>query len=849
MNRLIFLLFFLSFLSLNGQVWEDDLLQNNPNANYIEKKDAFNKYRSNVEYTKGNGYKPYARNLDFILKRSSDGSGIPNEQFYREWLKEKTKIENQKSISNSNWVELGPINTPIILSNGKKRGNGRINCIAFDPFDKDVIWIGSPGGGLWKSIDGGNNWSTNTDNLPVIGVSYIAINPINPQEMYITTGDAHASDTYSIGILKSIDGGNTWDTTGIQFPVPSSKMVNKLLIHPTYTDSLFAATDERIMISPDGGQTWSIAQNSSGSNLIGRFRDIEFKPDNPNVLYAVKQTTGSSEVFKSTDRGLSWFSSNNGISIVNRNRPLIAVTPANPDVVYVLFCKNDYSFHGLYKSTDNAASWTLQSDSPNILGRATDGTGTGGQSWYDLSLGVSTEDENLLYVGGINLWRSVDGGVNWNISGSSGNGSNYSYMHVDQHALEFNPLNGIAYAGNDGGLYEYMDTLNSWVDISDGLAISQFYKLGLSNTLNSRVVAGAQDNGTEMTTNGVWDAIRGADGMECAIDIYDEDIIYSTSQYGGLRKSYNGGNNWNNIQPVNYSGAWVTPWKVHPVNNNIIVAGYDEIYRSQTGGGQWDSISYNVSNGASVRTIALAASDEDYIYSASLSKIKRTKDAGATWVDIKQGLANFNFSDITVDYFDADHVFVTYSEFQANHKVYESFDGGDSWVNITGNGLPNLPVNCIVYQKQANGDIYVGTDVGVYHKDNTMTDWVPYMNGLPNVVVNELEINYNTQKIVAATFGRGIWESDLNTNSTNTYNASFSKIGIYPNPAKDMISIMGINNNNVAVNIYNITGQKVLSINNPINNEIALNSLKKGCYFIEIRGEKIPPITEKLIKE
>ena len=165
--------------------------------------------------------------------------------------------------------------------------------------------------------------------------------------------------------------------------------------------------------------------------------------------------------------------------------------------MYVLFCKNDYSFHGLYKSTDNAASWTLQSDSPNILGRATDGTGTGGQSWYDLSLGVSTEDENLIYVGGINLWRSVDGGVNWNISGSSGNGSNYSYMHVDQHALEFNPLNGIAYAGNDGGLYEYMDTLNSWVDISDGLAISQFYKLGLSNTLNSRVVAGAQDNGTE----------------------------------------------------------------------------------------------------------------------------------------------------------------------------------------------------------------------------------------------------------------------------------------------------------------------------------------------------------------
>ena len=162
-----------------------------------------------------------------------------------------------------------------------------------------------------------------------------------------------------------------------------------------------------------------------------------------------------------------------------------------------------------------------------------------------------------------------------------------------------------------------MDTLNSWIDISDGLAISQFYKIGLSNTLNGRVVAGAQDNGTEMITNGVWDAIRGSDGMECAIDIYDQEVIYSTSQYGGLRKSYNGGGNWNNIKPVSYSGAWVTPWKIHPVNNNIIVAGYDEVYRSQTGGGQWDSLSYNASNGASIQTIALAASNEDYIYSAS----------------------------------------------------------------------------------------------------------------------------------------------------------------------------------------------------------------------------------------
>jgi|TARA_B110000263_G_scaffold66169_2_gene57137 photosystem II stability/assembly factor-like uncharacterized protein len=833
---------------LNAQIWEENLLSQNPDATIEEKKIAFDSYRQKVQYTKGNGYKPYARNLDFLLQRTSNGKDIPNGKLYTEWLKEQAKYENNNANSNSNWIALGPINTPIVLSNGKKRGNGRVNCIAFDPLDVDVIWIGSPGGGLWKSNDGGVNWSTNSDNLPVIGVSNIAINPVNPQEMYITTGDAHASDTYSIGILKSINGGVDWDTTGMQWEITDNKMVNKVIINPNYTDSLYAVTDNNIMISADGGQTWVKALDNNGSILIGRFRDIEFKPNNSNIIYAVKQTNGSSQVFKSTDGGSTFTSTSNGIGSVNKNRPLLAVTPANPNVVYVLFCENDYSYHGIYKSSDSGDNWVLQSDSPNILGRDTDGTSTGGQSWYDLSLGVSTEDEDHLYVGGINLWESNDGGLSWNISGSSGNGFNYSYMHVDQHALEFNPLNGVAYAGNDGGLYKYMDTLNTWVDISDGLVISQFYKIGLSNTLNSRVVAGAQDNGTEMTTNGVWDAIRGSDGMECAIDKYDHEIIYSTSQYGGLRKTYNGGNNWDNIKPVNYSGGWVTPYKIHANNNNLIVAGYDEVYRSQTGGdGQWDSISYNVSNGASIQTIALAPSDEDYVYSASYSRIKRTKDAGATWVDIKQGLPNFNFSDITVAADNADHLWVTFSEYQANHKVYESSDGGDSWTNITGNNLPNLPVNCIIHQDLAKDDLFIGTDVGVYHRDNTMTDWMPYMNGLPNVVIKELEINYNTQKIVAATFGRGVWESDLQNISTKLEDKISVEFNIFPNPTDEYIVISGIKNPNSKISIYNITGQKVFSCN--YSEKIKLKNLTKGSYIIEIvSGDRKFNVQKLIIK-
>ena len=685
--------------------------------------------------------------------------------------------------------------------------------------------VGAPAGGLWKSTDGGSNWSTNTDNLPVIGVSHIAINPNNSQIMYIVTGDANATATYSIGILKSTDGGATWNTTGLSYLVEQEQTVNKVIINPNFPDSLYAATNSSILISPDGGNNWQTV------GAIGRWRDIEFKPDNPNVIYAAKQSSGNSNIHRSTDGGATWTLIDNGVT-GNRYRPLIAVTPENPNVIYALYSASDYGFHGLYKSSDAGNSWILQSNSPNILGRETDGSDSGGQSWYDLSLGVAPNNEHLVYVGGINLWRSDNDGVNWDIDGSSGNGSNYSYMHVDQHAFEFNPHTNVAYAGNDGGFYKYVDNLNSWVDISDGLEISQFYNLGLSKSNPTRIVAGAQDNGTEMLTGSVWDAIMGGDGMECAIDHYDDNIIYAEYQYGGLRKSYDGGNNWDNIKPVSYEGAWNTPYAMHANNNNLIVIGYDEVYRSTTGGAIWDSISFNVSNGQAIRSIALAPSDENYVYAASYSKIKVTKDAGQTWTYIKPGLANYNITDVTVATNNPDRAWVTFSDYNNIHKVYETNDAGSSWTNISGSALPELPVNCIVYQGGANDDLYIGTDIGVYYKDNSMTDWIPFNNGLPNVIVKDLEIHYDKGTISAATFGRGVWESPLNTLSTlNTNNLESLKYVMYPNPTKNKVTIQ-TNSGNINVSIFTLRGKKVLETS---EKSIKTDKLSSGCYIVQIK--------------
>lgn len=834
-----------------SQIWEDQLLIQNQNATIEDKITAFENYKSKNPYVKGNGYKPYERILYFLEKRIQDNDVFPSDALFIEWRKEKEKLINARHNSSSNWVPLGPFDTPIIVSNGKKRGNGRVNAISFDPFDPDIIWLGTPGGGLWKTIDGGNNWTTNTDNLPVMGISSIIIHPTNNQIMYIATGDGDGADTYSIGVLKSLDGGNTWNTTGLSYGVNQSKRINKLIINPNYPDSLIAATNNGITISPDGGITWN-------STLTGRIRDIEFKPNNPSIIYAaLDASSGASKIYKSTNGGAGWAILGGGLPTGGLDRILLGVTPDNPDVVYALIAKSDAGFYGFYKSNDEGVSWSTQYDCPdpnngcNILGRKTDGTSVGGQSWYDMSLAISPIDENIIYAGGIALWESNNGGLNWNIEASSGSGS-YAYMHVDQHTLEYNPINNSLYAGNDGGIYKYVDFLNDWVDISDGLEISQFYRLGISKSNSDILVAGAQDNGTERLSSNYWDAIRGSDGMECIIDPYDVNTIYSSSQYGGIKRTYDADNpsgaTWSDFKPVTYDGAWVTPYKMHPLNNNMIVAGYDEVYRTTTGGAFWDSIS-NLQIGQ-LRIIALAPSDENVIYASTYATLYVTFDGGINWNRIDNGLPN-SISDVTVSANNPNWVWVTCSNYTNGDKVYESTDGGNTWSNISGTNLPNLPVNCIVYQDLTNDDLYIGTDIGIYHKDNTMSEWQPFMTGLPNVEVAELEIHYGSGKIRAATYGRGIWESLLYSQPNKITNNFQSYINFYPNPTKDYFTIsIPLSNipKNLTINIYNTSGQismteKIISPNQKIN----VSNLKSAYYTYEIIGDGIKPIRNKLI--
>ncbi|MDP4266153.1 MAG: PKD domain-containing protein [Bacteroidota bacterium] len=697
----------------------------------------------NKSFTKSRGWKQFKRWESFMEPRVYPTGNINRTAIWEYKTKSNNKSFNEKSFNLSKWESLGPFAVPT-----GRGGAGRINCIRFHPLNPDIIFIGSPSGGLWKSTDGGNTWSSNTDNLPSIGVTDIVINPDNPKIMYLITGDGDAGQTYSIGILKSTDGGITWETTGLNWKVSSLRKISKLVIYPTNSNILFVATSLGIYKSSDAGSNWKLVKT-------GDFKDIEFKPDNPAIIYA-----SGTKVFKSDNSGEKFYQIMTDMP--TENRIAIAVTKDAPDNLYVLASNNSYGFLGFYKSTDAGVSFKLTSYSPNILGWDADGNDTGGQSWYDLALAVSPVNKDLIYTGGVNIWQSTDGGYSWTPSTHWFGANSIPYVHADIHSLEFHPKEpSTIYAGCDGGIFKIGEDGVNWIDLSNGLSIGQIYKIGCSANNPDLIMSGWQDNGTNFYNNGQWSTILGGDGMECAIDYTNSNYKYATIYYGQVYRSQTDNIQFQHINSqVTEKGDWITPFLIDPVDPKILYEACINVWRSSDRGDNWSKISQFDST-ENLHSIAVSPSNNKYIYTATYSNIFMTSDGGIKWNKITNGLpADVAIKSITINPYNPNAVWVSMSGYSSGNKVFYSNDGGKTWKNCSGS-LPNLPVNCIVYENGSKDGLYVGTDVGVYYKDNTMNDWITYSNGLPDVIVNDLEIKYNAGKIRAGTFGRGLWQADL----------------------------------------------------------------------------------------
>ena len=740
-----------------SQQWVE--MMKNPNANFYDIQNEFRNYWSNKPYEKGKGFKQFKRWEYYMAPRvyPTGDLFLPSKTFgnYKQWEADLAAAGIPKSTT-GNWTFVGPTGKP---TGG---GAGRLNFVRFDPTNSNTIYVGAPDGGLWKSTNGGTSWSTNTDQLSIIGVSDVAIDPSNNQIMYLATGDLDGPDTYSIGVLKSTDGGTTWNTTGLTWTANQYRNIGRILINSTNPQIVMAFTTAGIFRSTNGGTTWT---NPTGSFACS---DAEFKPGDPNTVYACGTTYK-----KSTDGGVTWVAATSGVpAAANISRMALAVTAANPAYVYILNAGTDNGFFSVIRSTDNGGTFTTRmaaTASNNILGWAT-GADTGGQGWYDLCISVSPSNADEVYTGGVNMWKSTNGGTsfsrisNWTATGTT-------YVHADIHDIVFLPGSSTTlFSACDGGIFKSTNSGTAWSDISANLCIAQQYRIGISSVTSGKQLAGHQDNGSNYTATGTnWAQKYGGDGMDCFIDRTTDNNMIVSLYYGDYARSTNGGTSFSDITDPTANGneEWVSPIHQDPTTSTLAYAGgRPALYKSTNiwGAATWTALGTPTGTG-NILEFAIAPSNNQVIYALKTGTggVSKSTNGGTSFTSCATPTTAAAPSWVAVSNTDPNVVFVVYSGYSATAKVFKSTNGGTSWTNIS-TGLPNIPVNCIVFENGSTGGdgIYIGTDLGVYFKDNSLSSWVDFSSGLPNNAVSDLEIYYGNPKVIkAGTFGRGTWTSDL----------------------------------------------------------------------------------------
>ncbi len=722
-------------------------LMEKENVNFFEVQKFAEKYFANKDKGRGSGYKHFKR-WEYIHQKEIDDNGfiikakqVWDEQdlFLRNYYS-STQAHQKKGPNKSltgNWTSLGPYDWQ--RTSGWNPGVGRIVCIDVDDSNPNLIYVGSPTGGLWKTTDGGANWQVLTDSFPVMDIWSVEIDPTNSNIVYMGTAGG--------GVLKTTDGGQTWNQTG-----SIGGTIRDILIHPTNNNIVFAARTNfisgAIYRSTNGGTSWS--QVSSVNT-----EDLRFKPGNPNIVYGC-----GSDFQRSTDGGITWTTITSGITASARMK--MDVSPANPNYIYIVQASGNI-FGRVYRSTNSGVSFTIREEydgsTNNYLGYSSNGTDNRGQASRDMAITVSNTNAEEIIIAGIILFKSTDGGDNytplteWFLPNSLG------YVHADVEVLDY--VGNTLFIGSDGGIYNSNDNGSNFTDLTAGLGIRQFYRIGCSQTDPNVVSGGSQDNGTSVMRGPSrnWVDWLGADGMETFIDYNNANNLYGTSQYGSMYRSTNQGNSSTGIsKPTGVgNGEWVTPFEIDPITPSTIYVGFDQLYKNTTSGtggaAGWTSIS-SFSNG-NMDEMALAPSDANTIYVSFSNQLFRTTDGGANWTNVSSSLSGL-INYISVDPNDPQRVAVATSN---GSRIYLSNNGGNSWANITAN-LPNIGANCVLLDGTAENGIYVGMQSGVYYKDDFLGTWIPFLTDLPRVRVLELEIVNSIGKIRAATYGRGLWESD-----------------------------------------------------------------------------------------
>ena len=728
----------------------------------------------------------------------------------------------------STWSAIGPGNI-----------GGRTRALAIHPAMPDILYAGGVAGGIWKSTDAGASWIPLDDFLLNIAVCSIVIDPVDSDIIYAGTGEGffNSDGVRGLGIFKSIDAGATWtqlDGT-VDGSVPSGAFYrcNDLVISPNDHNRIYAATRFGVWRSVDAGATWSVVlanpNFTSGPTLSNGSSagcmELAIRTDsNPDVLIASFGSFDTDGLFRSEDGGDTWTELGTifDIRVFNQGRMSLAIAPSNNDIMYICMADNGAgassgTLVNVFRSTDGGDTWSPRVNlgsltGPWLLSNLVFATGCAGtsnfaQGWYDNVIAVDPTDPDVVWVGGVDLFRSDDGAQNFGIASywffSQGDDV---FAHADQHAIVFHPgydgvTNQIMYVGNDGGVFRTANALAAtsqedcpfpedeplpaiiWEDLNNGYGVTQFYH-GDSATDRDAFGGGCQDNGTNLVestaTPDAWNEIWGGDGGYFLIDPTNSQIMYAeTQRFPRMIKSVDGGASFSNATSgINDSdGLFITPFAMDPSNPLVLWTGGSRPWRTTDGAANW-TLAANADPfdpgddpfpfSSRISAIAIAPTDSNTVYLGfSNGTVARTNNALAsppTWSEFTtaNGLSSGFMSSLAVSPSDPDVAYCTYSTFDVPH-ILKTVNGGASWTSIGGPavaGVPDIPVHWISIRACNESQLFVGTELGVFASDDGGGTWQVANSGLANTVVETLDFQ-NDNTLIAFTHGRGVFRAEL----------------------------------------------------------------------------------------
>ncbi len=714
-----------------------------------------------------------AMQMEFELTKDPNTNTVPRERLLPAWEEAKRRISlnsssTRSSITGLEWDERGPNNV-----------GGRTRAILIDANDPrgNTLWAGGVSGGLYKSTNiaaADPQWQAIDDLFENLAVSAIAQDPANPNNIYFGTGEGwfNGDAMRGLGIWKSTDGGNTWAQLASTNNNAFFYYVKDLAIDANGV--VFAATQNGgLQRSLDGGNSWTRILGSGlfggGSNNAG---DLEIASNGD--MYCTLQ--GGNGIFKSVNGGDTWERKTTGLPTNSIGRTEVAVAPSNPNVLYCLLHDtrantSDFPFRngscrGIYRTNNAGDSWTAV-DNPPAVGMA---SFTRNQAWFDLICAVDPNNENVVWIGGVDLLRSSNGGQSWTQMTQWFGGSGLPYVHADQHEIIYAPGNSsIMYFGNDGGVWRSNNGGNTIVEKNTGYNVTQFYSGSIHPGAGvDYFIGGTQDNGTQQFTQaGINATVRawGGDGGFTHIDDDEPNIQITATTYQRYRLTTN---SWQNSVGMGLGfqkGSFINPSDYDSETNTLYAAykGGDYLRIANVDAGRnLDTITVASFGGGTIRHLQVSPNAENRVFvglsNGRIIRLDNAHTANPTATRLNpSGGPGGSISCIAIEGNNDNHLLVTASNFGIV-SVWETFDGGNSWFNREGD-LPDMPVRWALFNPNDPNQALLGTELGVWVTESlndANVQWVPSSNGMPNTRVSMLHIR-GDQTILAATHGRGFF--------------------------------------------------------------------------------------------